>query len=70
MHRMISTIGLILLSSVGFAVDDIQLPPGFAIEEYAEVPNARSLALGANGTLFVSNRREDSVYAVIEKDGV
>ena len=35
-------------------IDTIQLPPGFKIEVYASgIPNARSLALGANGTLFV-----------------
>ncbi len=44
------------------------MPPGFAIEEYADVPNARSLALGDRGTLFVSNRRGRSVYAVVEND--
>ena len=30
---------------------DIHLAPGFSIEVYAEVPNARSLALGSNGVL-------------------
>jgi len=50
------------------ALDDVQLPPGFAIEEYADVPNARSLALGDKGTLFVSNRKGRSVYAVVEND--
>lgn len=45
-------------------LEDIRLPPGFSIEVYAEVPNARSLALGRNGVVFVSNRRADSVYAV------
>jgi len=48
-----------------FALDDIELPPGFSIEEYADVPNARSLALGEDGTLFVSNRKGQSVYAVV-----
>lgn len=46
-------------------LDDINLPPGFSIEVYAEVPNARSLAMGPNGIVFVSNRRADSVYAVM-----
>ena len=50
------------------SVDDIQLPPGFSIEEYADVPQARSLALGDRGTLFVSNRKGRSVYAVVESD--
>lgn len=47
---------------------DIKLPDGFLIEEYADVPNARSLALGDKGTIFVSNRRKDSVYAVVPRD--
>jgi len=55
-------------SSVIASVDDIQLPPGFSIEEYADVPKARSLALGDRGTLFVSNRKGRSVYAVVEDD--
>lgn len=46
------------------ALDDIVLPPGFSITVYAEVPNARSLALGDNGTVFVSNHG-NSVYAVV-----
>jgi glucose/arabinose dehydrogenase len=63
--------GLFLLTIVpgAFAsLDDVQLPPGFVIEEYADVPQARSLALGEKGTLFVSNRRGRSVYAVVEND--
>lgn len=44
---------------------DIKLPAGFVIEEYADVPKARSLALGDRGTVFVSNRRGRSVYAVV-----
>jgi len=62
---------LVVIPAVAAAsLDDIQLPPGFVIEEYADVPNARSLALGEQGTLFVSNRKGRSVYAVVEqKDG-
>lgn len=52
------------------SIEDVRLPPGFVIEEYADVPNARSLALGERGTLFVSNRKGRSVYAVVrEEDG-
>ena len=47
---------------------DIRLPPGFAIEIWTdEVPNARSMALGANGTVFVGTRRDGRVYAVVPK---
>ena len=50
------------------ALDQVSLPDGFVIEEYADVPNARSLALGSAGTVFVSNRRGRSVYAVVPED--
>src|SRR5277367_5620133 len=44
----------------------IQLPPGFRIELYAAgVPNARSLTLGAGGTVFVGSRRAGKVYALV-----
>lgn len=47
----------------------ISLPPGFQIELYAAgVPNARSLALGKNGTIFVGTQRAGKVYAVIDHD--
>jgi glucose/arabinose dehydrogenase len=48
-------------------LDDIDLPKGFVIEEYAAVPNARSLALGDDGVVFVGNRRASSVYAVVPR---
>ena len=50
---------------MALALEDIELPPGFVIEHYASVPNARSLALGAKGTVFVATRRGRSVYAVV-----
>jgi len=50
-------------------IDRIELPPGFAIEVYAgRVPDARSLALGDEGTVFVGNRAGDKVYAVTDRD--
>jgi len=64
-----AVVTLLCATSAAIAsVDDIQLPPGFSIEEYADVPQARSLALGDRGTLFVSNRKGRSVYAVVESD--
>ncbi len=46
---------------------EIRLPPGFRIAVYADVPNARSMALGAKGTLFVGTRDSGGgeVYAVL-----
>ncbi len=46
----------------------IRLPEGFIIETFAEVPNARQMALGDQGTLFVGTRRHGSVYAVTDSD--
>jgi glucose/arabinose dehydrogenase len=51
-------------------LERIRLPPGFQIDVYAaNVPGARSLALGPPGILFVGTRGEGKVYAVIDRDG-
>ena len=48
-------------------LDQIKLPPGFAIEVYATgVDNARQMALGDEGTLFVGSRNARRVYAVVD----
>ncbi len=50
----------------------IKLPPGFKITLFAQVPNARSLAVGKPmGVVFVGTRY-DKVYAAVDrnKDGV
>lgn len=51
-----------------FNLDLIKLPPGFKISVFAEVPNARSMTWGSNGTLFVGNRSGDKVFAVVDRD--
>ena len=53
------------VSGAELDLDDIRLPDGFGIEVYANVPNARSMTVGYNDVVFVSNRREDSIYAVV-----
>ena len=47
-------------------LERIKLPPGFEISVFADnVPNARSMALGEKGTLFVGTRSSrGSVYAI------
>lgn len=50
-------------------LDKVKMPQGFVIEVYAEVNNARSLAMSPEGTLFVGNRNGDKVYAVRDTDG-
>ena len=44
-----------LVSMEGMQLGDLILPDGFKIDVFARVPNARSLALTENGTLFVAN---------------
>jgi len=45
----------------------IALPPGFQIHYYAKnVPNARSMTISPNGTVFVGTRSAGSVYALID----
>jgi glucose/arabinose dehydrogenase len=51
-----------------YQLDKIKLPPGFSISVFAQVPNARSMTWGSQGTLFVGNRHGDKVYAVVDKD--
>ena len=46
-------------------LDRIQLPPGFEITVYAELPQPRSLALGDRGTVFVGTNAQGNVYAVV-----
>lgn len=48
----------------------IKLPDGFSVDVYATgVRNARQMALGDKGTLFVGSRTAGNVYAVVDKDG-
>jgi glucose/arabinose dehydrogenase len=50
-------------------LDRIKLPPGFSIDVFAtEVTDARSLALGSRGTVFVGTRSEGDVYALVDED--
>ena len=50
-------------------LDRLTLPPGFNIEVYADsVDGARSMAMGDNGTLFVSTRNLKTVYALQDLD--
>lgn len=56
-------------ASAQLPLSSLQLPAGFKISVYAEVENARSMAMSPNGTLFVGNRDGDKVYAVKDTDG-
>ncbi|HUL42626.1 MAG TPA: sorbosone dehydrogenase family protein [Burkholderiales bacterium] len=51
-------------AAIELPLDKIKLPPGFAISVYAQVPGARSMTLGSDGTVFVGTVREGKVYAI------
>jgi glucose/arabinose dehydrogenase len=51
-------------------IPHLKLPKGFKIEVYASgIANARSLRLGDKGTVFVSTRLFDKVYAIVDGSG-
>ncbi|MEA2885874.1 MAG: hypothetical protein QOD11_234 [Bradyrhizobium sp.] len=51
-------------------VAKLKVPPGFNIEVYAAgLANARSMAEGDKGTVFVGTRLVGNVYAIANKDG-
>src|SRR5215813_8944657 len=59
-----------VLPSAAAEMSDITLPPGFHIGVYAgNVPNARQMALGPPGVVFVGSLAEGKVYAVVDRDG-
>jgi glucose/arabinose dehydrogenase len=51
-------------------IDKLKVPAGFKVEVWADgVPEARSLALGDKGTVFVGNRNLNNVYAIVDRGG-
>lgn len=64
------TLGCLPAVPVGsIQLDQIRMRPGFKIDLYVkDLPNARSMTLGSQGTLFVGTRKGE-VYAVLDRDG-
>ena len=51
-------------------IGQLKMPKGFKLDVYISgIANARSLRIGDKGTVFVSNRQLDKVYAVVERNG-
>lgn len=76
MLRLVCGLSVLFLTSVACAqttkslpLESITLPPGFAIELVARVENAREMALGAKGTIFVGSMQAGKVYAVRLRPG-
>jgi glucose/arabinose dehydrogenase len=52
------------------SLDRIKLPQGFSMAVYAQgVDNARQLALGDKGTVFVGSMQAGKVHAIVDRDG-
>ncbi len=71
---LFAALGLVSVNAIADAEDaqanlhKLNVPDGFNVEIYAEVPDARQMALGqSTGTVFVGTRYEN-VYAVVDKD--
>lgn len=61
---------VIFMFTAGAAAEPAwQLPPGFTMTAWAEVPNARALALGERGTVFVGSRTDGRVFALRDTNG-
>jgi glucose/arabinose dehydrogenase len=72
--RAVAVIGFFMVCSISpqaaIDVEGITLPAGFRISVYTDqVPNARSLALGEAGTVYVGTNKEGKVYAVRDENG-
>lgn len=59
----------ISVTSAAPPLDKLRLPAGFKIDLFAEgVRDARSLALGDKGTVFVGTRARGHIYALVDAD--
>ncbi|BCS30850.1 sorbosone dehydrogenase [Luteitalea sp. TBR-22] len=57
-------------SSKALPLEKIMLPPGFTISIWAQgVKNARQMAVGSKGTVFVGSRQAGLVHAVVDSNG-
>lgn len=64
-----SSMPAITSASADLPLSSIKLPKGFSISVYAEVENARSMAISPGGIVFVGNRNGDKVYAIKDTNG-
>ncbi|MFN3920626.1 MAG: PQQ-dependent sugar dehydrogenase [Methylohalobius sp.] len=67
---LVSLVWISEVPAVRDPLESIKLPPGFRIELFArDVPDARSMALGEDGTVYVGSRTAGKVYALRDDDG-
>lgn len=49
-------------------IEKLAVPPGFEVSVFAQVENARQLARGDDGVIYVGSRRAGKLHAVIDND--
>jgi glucose/arabinose dehydrogenase len=72
MNLLIGLTGCAAQGGANPPLERLDLPPGFEIEVFAEVPGARSLAVADGGRKVYVGTRDEEVYAVLdsERDGI
>lgn len=51
-------------------LDRLRVPPGFRVTVFAQgIPNARIMAVGADGTVYVTQPQRDQITALQDRDG-
>ena len=73
MSRIICSLLLLVLASSSLhgkvlPLNSLNLPSGFHIEIYAEVPQVRQMVQGSKSVLFAGSMRAGKVHAVIDND--
>ena len=62
-------LGLLPVPATALPLEQLQLPAGYEISIAGRSDNARQMALGKPGTLFVGSRGEGKVYRLRDNDG-
>jgi glucose/arabinose dehydrogenase len=68
MNLLIGLMGCAAHGGANPRLERLDLPPGFEIEVFAEVPGARSLAVADGGRKIYVGTRDEDVYAVLDGD--
>jgi glucose/arabinose dehydrogenase len=68
MNLLIGLMGCAAQGGANPHLERLDLPPGFEIEVFAEVPDARSLAVADGGRKIYVGTRDEDVYAVLDGD--
>jgi glucose/arabinose dehydrogenase len=70
MSLLCASAGMLAVAASSLPIDSLQLPDGFSVSVYAsDVEDARQMALGDSGVLYVGSRKAGKVYALVDSNG-